>query len=527
MRVFSGLLITTLLAASANAQEPARLRLADVVAEALARNPEIAAAQKRHDAARQRPVQERSLPDPMVSAGYNASGNPLPGAGLGAEPTANIGVMVSQELPYPGKRDLRASIASREADAVFQQIEAVRLSIVARVKQAYYRLAYTYAVSDVLTRNKELLDTLLKVSEGRYAVGRAAQQDVLKAQTQLSILELQLERVRQERATREGGLNALLSRPASTPTGQPEDLQLTAFDVSLEALIVAATEHAPMLRRDQIMIERSQVAVEAARRDYKPDFAVTGGYYYMGAMPSMYEVRFDVKVPLQRARRAAAVAEQLSTAGEARSNYDSSRLSLQGRLQEDFQMASTSVRDPADNRLARRLSTLTRGPRDNAIPRRAQGGRIAPGRSWRRRSQGFRGASGRGVKSIGCRRPGPRDRPGRPATASIRASRSTLADRPPRDRARTRTARGAGPPDRPFEAPPTSRGETPGRTSRAQPTRRPSPGGRRSSDRRRTAGRAIRAARSRPEANLRDASGSRPRRPRSPGRSPRPIRDYR
>lgn len=41
----------------------------------------------------------------MVSAGYNASGNPLPGAGLGNEPTANIGVMVSQELPYPGKRD--------------------------------------------------------------------------------------------------------------------------------------------------------------------------------------------------------------------------------------------------------------------------------------------------------------------------------------------------------------------------------------------------------------------------------------
>ena len=343
MRVFSGLLITTLLSVSAYAQAPARLSLADVVAESLARNPEIVAAQKRHDAATQRPAQERSLPDPMVSAGYNASGNPLPGAGLGTEPTANIGVMVSQELPYPGKRDLRASIASREADAVFQQIEAARLGIAARVKQAYYRLAYTYAVSDVLTRNQALLDTLLKVSEGRYAVGQAAQQDVLKAQTQLSILELQLERVRQERATREGELNALRNRPVIARIGRPDDLQLTAFDITLEAL-VAAAEHAPMLRRDQIMIDRSQIAVAAARREYKPDFAVTGGYYYMGVMPSMYEVRFDVKVPLQRARRAAAVAEQLSTADEARSTYDSSRLTLQGRLQEDFQIASSSAR---------------------------------------------------------------------------------------------------------------------------------------------------------------------------------------
>ena len=344
MRVLYGLLITTVLSASLRAQEPARMSLADVVAEALARNPEITAGERRYDAARQRPAQERSLPDPMVSAGYNASGNPLPGAGLGSESTANIGVMVSQELPYPGKRDLRASIARREADAEWQQVEATRLSVVARVKQAYYRLAYAWAVGDVLTRNRDLLDTLLKVSENRYAVGQAAQQDVIKAQTQLSILELQLERVHQERATREGDLNALLNRPSAAPSGRPEDLQLVPFDTTLESLVAAAAEHAPMLQRDRIMIDRSQIAVEAARKEYRPDFALSGGYYYMGAMPPMYEFRFNVAIPLQRTRRAAAVAEQLSTVEAARSTYDSSRLTLQGRLQQDYQMASTSVR---------------------------------------------------------------------------------------------------------------------------------------------------------------------------------------
>ena len=146
----------------------------------------------------------------------------------------------------------------------------------------------------------ELLETLLKVSEGRYAIGQTAQQDVLKAQTQLSILELQQERVRREQATREGELNALLNRETTARRGQPEDLQLTAFDATLEALIAAAAEHAPMLRRDRIMIDRSQIAVEAARRDYKPDFALTGGYYYMGAMPAM-RAPHDVKLPMQRA----------------------------------------------------------------------------------------------------------------------------------------------------------------------------------------------------------------------------------
>lgn len=344
MRVGSSIVVTLLAAAPVTAQPRERLVLADVVAEALRSNPAIAAAEQRHNAARQRPIQERSLPDPMVSAGYNASGNPLPGAGLGSEPTANLGFMASQEIPYPGKRDVRAAIASREADAEFQQIEAARLSVTAGVKEAYYRLAYAYAVADVLTRNRNLLDTLLKVSENRYSVGQAAQQDVIKAQTQLSILELQLERVRQERATREGALNALLARPAAAAVGRPEDLQLTGFDIPLESLVSLANEHAPMLRRDRIMIDRSQLAVDAARRDSKPDFAVSGGYYFMGSMPSMYEFRFDVKVPLQRARRAAAVAEQLSTVGASRHAYDSTRLTLQGRVQQDYQMAATSVR---------------------------------------------------------------------------------------------------------------------------------------------------------------------------------------
>src|SRR5436190_7408461 len=233
MRMFSGLVFAVMFSLPAYGQAPGRMSLADIVAEAIAKNPEILAAQKRYEAARQRPAQERSLPDPMVSAGYNASGNPLPGAGLGTEPLANVGFMVSQDVPYPGKLDLRASIASREADAELQQIAAARLNVVARVKQAYYRLAYAHAVADVLTRNRDLLGTLLKVSESRYAVGQAAQQDVIKAQTQIGILDLQLERVRQERARREGNLNALIVRPTKTPVGYPDDLRMTEFYASL------------------------------------------------------------------------------------------------------------------------------------------------------------------------------------------------------------------------------------------------------------------------------------------------------
>ena len=167
------------------AAEPVKLN--DLVREALARNPEVLAAQKRYEAARQRPSQESSLPDPMLSVGYASNGGPLPGQGLGTQPTSNVGFMVSQEIPYPGKRRLRGNIAAKEADAEFQQYLALQLNVRSRVSQAFHRLHHAYAVLDILSGGQELLTEVIRVSEARYSAGKAAQQDILKAQTQLSM----------------------------------------------------------------------------------------------------------------------------------------------------------------------------------------------------------------------------------------------------------------------------------------------------------------------------------------------------
>jgi outer membrane protein, heavy metal efflux system len=341
MKMFVTLLMLVALAAPSTAQE--RVALTVLIDEALASHPRIAAAQRRAAAASERIAQQRSLPDPMVSVGYTSVGRPWPGAGLGTDPNANIGFVVSQELPYPGKRDLAGLIATREADAERTQIDATRYTIVARVKQAYYGLAYTYAVGDVLSRNQELLDTLLKVSEGRYAVGHAAQPDVIRAQTELSILALREQRIHQERTAREGELKALLGRSADAPLGRPEDLILVPFDHSLPSLVALADEQAPMLRRDRLLVDGAALGVDAARNESRPDFALSGGYASMGSMPPMYEVRFDVVLPLRRTRRAAAVAEQSGLLSGARHDYQADRLEIQARLQEDFALATTSL----------------------------------------------------------------------------------------------------------------------------------------------------------------------------------------
>jgi outer membrane protein TolC len=306
-------------------------------------NPEILAAQKSYEASRQRPAQESSLPDPMVSLGYTSVGYPYPGAGLGREVLSNIGLMYSQEIPFPGKLKLRGEIASKEAEAGFQQYQAVQLGVISRLKQAYYRLQYTYAAADLLQRNRELLNRLVSITEERYSVGKAAQQDVFKAQTQVSILETRLVKLEQERAGAEAEIDSVLNRRPGTPVGRPDDAGPGELAATLEELYASAGENSPMLRREQKMVERSELAVNSARKEYYPDVTLTGGYFNQGGMAPMYQFQASFKVPVYYWRKQrAGVSEQVSTLSQARRTYEAADQSLHARIKEDFTMAQAS-----------------------------------------------------------------------------------------------------------------------------------------------------------------------------------------
>ena len=337
-------LIFTAAVVPAQAQE-IRLTLRELTSEAIRNNPEIVAAQKNVEAARQRPAQQSSLPDPMISLGYTSVGNPLPGAGLGSQVLSNIGILSSQELPYPGKLKLKGEIASKEADAAFQEYEAVQLSVISRLKQAYYRLQYAYAASDLLTRNRDLINKLVSVTEARYSVGKAAQQDVFKAQTQVSILETRLVKLEQGRLSSEAEINSTLNRRPGTPVARPEDVRPTESMPTLEELYAAAAQNSPMLGREKKMIERSELAVNSARKEYYPDMTLSGGYFNQGSMSPMYQFQASFKVPMYYWRKQrAGVNEQVSMLSQARRNYEAADQSVHLRIKDDYTMAQASLK---------------------------------------------------------------------------------------------------------------------------------------------------------------------------------------
>ncbi len=318
--------------------------LPSLLAEALRNNPEVLAGQKRYEASRQRPAQVSSLPDPMISPGYNSSGRPWPGAGLGTEVTSNIGVMVSQEIPYPGKRKLAGDMAVRESEAEWQQYQQVKLGVVSRLKQAYFRRAYAFATVDVLTRNLDLLRKFLTITEARYAVSKAAQQDVFKAQTQIAILETKRVQIEREKRARAAEINSLLNRAPGAPLPRPADLRMIELPAGLPQLYAAARENSPILKRDEKMIQRAETAVNMARKEFYPDVTVNGGYYNMGGMSPMYMFRADLKIPLYAFRKQrAGLTEQSQNLAQSRRTYEATNQGLHYRIQDDFLMAETAT----------------------------------------------------------------------------------------------------------------------------------------------------------------------------------------
>lgn len=343
MYSFTKVLFLLLFAAIAPLFAQATLTLEQLLTEALNSNPEILAAQKRYEAARQRPNQESSLPDPMFSPGYASNGAPWPGARLGAEPTSNIGFMVSQEIPGPGKRRLRGAIAAKEADAELQQYESVRLSVASRVKQAFHRLHRTYVVLEVMNRGKDLLTRFLRISEARYSTGKAMQADIFRAQTQLSLLQTRILRMQQDQRTAQAELNSLLNRRAGSPVGVPTRDPAKPLTETLDQILGIAFAQSPAIRRDEQMIQRNELSVSLARKQLRPDYTIAAGYFNMGAMPDMFQFRVDIPLPIYSGRKQIpAIHEQAHRLSESRRTYEAARQDLQFRIREAYAQADTS-----------------------------------------------------------------------------------------------------------------------------------------------------------------------------------------
>ena len=154
-----------------HAGKPTSLR--ELIQEAEQKNPQIAASFHAWLASRNVPKQVSALPETQLSVQQFSVGSPRPFAGYSNSDFAYIGFGASQDIPYPGKRQLRASVAEHEAASMEAQSDSVRGTVVGNLKMVYFRLGYIQQTLGVLQRSDALLNQVQEAAEAHYRVGQA------------------------------------------------------------------------------------------------------------------------------------------------------------------------------------------------------------------------------------------------------------------------------------------------------------------------------------------------------------------
>ena len=306
----------------------------------------MAAAQRSVDASVAAIPPAGSLPDPTFSAGYMGGIRTAPFFPTSSPSDSFRQLSAAQEFPYPGKLSLRTRIAASESDAQRWIYETTRRRLIAELKSAYYQYVFVDRTLTVLARNKVRLDQFRQIADARYSVGKAMQQDVLKAQLEISLLLERQAMFEQQRTALRAQINGLLFRKPDMPLDVSLDYEPATLSQPLENLQALAAQNNPELKRDERMVERGEQALSLARRELLPDFALNVTTQQMvGGMPWMYGVDVMVKVPLYWNRRQRPLITQAAAQLENnRRMQENTQIMAAAQITDTYAMADTSQR---------------------------------------------------------------------------------------------------------------------------------------------------------------------------------------
>jgi len=317
--------------------------LGELIREVEQRNPDIAAAQLGYQAATHVAGQVSAFPDTQVMVQHFAVGSPRPFAGYSNSEFAYIGLGASQEIPYPGKRGLRAQAASQEAEARRFQADSSRRSVVDQLKGIYFRLAYLQETLGVLERNDEVLRDVQKITESRYSVGQGNQQEVLKAQLQHTKILQEIAMHHREVGQMQAQLKQLLNRVQDSPNIQTVPLTLRSIPYTASQLMELVKQQNPDIKAQQQMVKQSESQVELSRKEFRPDFNVQYMWQHTnGDTRDYYMATFGINLP-NRGRRKAELAQAEANREQAKRMLEGEQQRRLAEVQDQFVAAETSA----------------------------------------------------------------------------------------------------------------------------------------------------------------------------------------
>lgn len=247
----------------------------------------------------------RALPDPTIRLELMEIDPDSPN--LAPSQVGATKYTYEQMFPLWGKRGLRAEVA----EASVQVAEAETLLTLAELR-AMLRMAFAefYAARRATRINDEVLSLLQDVqlsAQSRYANGLAAQQDVIKAKAEQTMVRVEQEMLKGEDQGARVVINTLIGEPPDAFLAEP--LALPAVDsllITYEGLRESSARETPVLAAADAAVRGRQAARDLAKRELLPDLAVGISPVQVGDELDSWELMFEISIPLFAGKRAMA-----------------------------------------------------------------------------------------------------------------------------------------------------------------------------------------------------------------------------
>ncbi|HAW93649.1 TPA: transporter [Candidatus Azambacteria bacterium] len=266
---------------------PEPLKLEQAVALAVDADPWLTGSQFTQEALNDEAIAAATLPDPRVS--LMAGNFPVDTFDLNQEAMTQLSVGVSQMFP----RGDSLALAQHQKQQLAEQHPLLRLDrkakVSAMVSQLWLEAFKAQESIRLIEHDRALFEQLVDAAEAGYssALGRARQQDVIRAQLELTRLEDRLTMLRQQQQSAQKRLSEWIGAPAMFPLAQV--LPTQSLSRQLSAPTIKRTNedthyqwirHHPALRALEQRINATQTGVDLAKQKYKPEWGLSVQYGY-------------------------------------------------------------------------------------------------------------------------------------------------------------------------------------------------------------------------------------------------------
>lgn len=334
----------------ASGQAP--LSLQEAVERAIDEDPWLAGSRFEEAALKDEAVAAASLPDPKITV--SALNLPTDSFEFGQEAMTQAAVGMAQTFPRGESR----SLAKKRKLQVAMREPLLRVDRKARVRATVTRLwLEVFRAQEsirIIEANRNLFEQLVEVAEAGYAStqGRVRQQDIVRAQLELTRLEDSLTALQQQQETARRRLAEWIGEPAGRPlkNALPElspalpDLGISGSLGTRE--LYSQLSHHPAVQALQQRIDSLATGVELAEQAYKPEWTVNAQYGYRDADPlgnersDLFSVGFSFDLPIFTDNRQG---RQVSAAVARTEGAKTDKLLLLRRLASELEAARAQL----------------------------------------------------------------------------------------------------------------------------------------------------------------------------------------